>query len=441
MEKQAAVRTKTKRPSIKGADVVVIGVGYVGLPLAILAAKKGFSVIGFDLNADRILSLKKKEANYITEAEQASLKKLSSLSFTDDEKALEGASSYIICVPTPVHEDHTPNLDPVRSATEVVAKHLRPDVLVVVESTISPATCERVVLPILEERSGLKGEEDFYLAHCPERINPGDERWTLQNIPRVLGGLGPKSTEKGLELYRDILNAEVKEMPSLKEAEAAKMIENAFRDINIAFVNELAMSFDRAGIDLVSVIEGAATKPFSFMPHFPGCGVGGHCISVDPYYLIRYGKENGFNHQFLATAREINNGMPGYTVDKLEAALKESKRELKGTKVGLLGLSYKRDVPDVRESPALEIRRELKERGAEVIVFDPYIPEESTAASLEEVLKNTDAIVIATDHKQFKNLSPKNFEESGVSVVVDGRNCLKKDDFKNSSVTYRGIGR
>lgn len=433
----------TKKTPAKSArtDIVVIGTGYVGLPLAILAAEKGFSVLGFDIDKHRIDSLLKREADYITKDEQASLKKLDRITFTSNESELDGAAAYIICVPTPVDHEHLPDLGPVRGACEVVARHLRPGSLVVVESTISPATCERVVLPILEERSGLKGEDDFYLAHCPERINPGDERWTLRKIPRVMGALGPESLERALELYRSIIDAEIRPMPSLKEAEAAKMVENAFRDINIAFVNEMAMSFDRAGIDLVSVVEGAATKPFSFMPHFPGCGVGGHCISVDPYYLIRYGHENGFHHQFLITARKINNGMPKYTVDKLESTLEKLNVPLAGTVVTLLGLAYKRDIPDMRESPALDIKKELIERGATVVAYDSHILEKSNAQSLEEALAGSEAVIIATDHREFKTLTPDNFKHAGVRVVIDGRNCLNKEAFVNSGILYQGIGR
>ncbi len=229
-------------------------------------------------------------------------------------------------------------------------------------------------------------------------------------------------------------------MPALKEAEAAKMVENAFRDINIAFVNELAMSFDKAGIDLVSVLEGAATKPFAFMQHLPGCGVGGHCIPVDPYYLIRYGEENGFTHKFLMAARTINNAMPGYTVKKLADALKKNHHNLKHAKVALLGISYKKNIGDVRESPAMEIKKELLERGASVRHFDPYLLELSDTDTLSQALHGADAAIIATDHEAFTHLSPQDFLREGVRIIIDGRNCLSKEAFVSEGLEYQGIG-
>jgi UDP-N-acetyl-D-glucosamine dehydrogenase len=231
-------------------------------------------------------------------------------------------------------------------------------------------------------------------------------------------------------------------MGNIKEAEAVKMVENSFRDVNIAFVNELAMSFGKAGIDVTNVIRGASTKPFAFMPHFPGCGVGGHCIPVDPYYLIRYGRENGFKHRFLETARRINNGMPHYTVELLEGALKDVQHKpLAGSTVALLGLAYKRDVPDLRESPALEIREELEDRGVHVRAYDPFVPAESDAKSLDAALRDADAAVLATDHTLFRTLAPEHFSARGVAIVIDGRNCLSKDAFQGAGLAYRGIGR
>ncbi|RJQ34053.1 nucleotide sugar dehydrogenase [Candidatus Parcubacteria bacterium] len=421
-------------------SVGVIGLGYVGLPLSILAAERRFRVVGFDIDEKKIAQLMRREAGFLNAEEAVQFKRAGALSVTAEERDLEGLDAYIVCVPTPVHENRLPDLRPLEGACEIVGRHLAYGALVVIESTVSPGVCEAVALPILERVSGLSRDE-FHFAHCPERINPGDEKWNVRTIPRVVGGLTEEALERTVFLYSSLIDGEIIRMKGIKEAEAVKMMENAFRDINIAFVNELAISFDRAGIDLVNVIEGASTKPFGFMPFYPGCGVGGHCIPVDPYYLIRYGRENGFEHQFLVTARRINSGMPRYAVRALERTLREKKKKLKGSTVALLGLSYKRDVPDMRESPAVVIKNLLSKAGATVNVYDPYIPGASTASDLEKALTGADAALIATDHSIFKALGPEDFEECGVDIVVDGRNCLDKDAFERKGITYRGIGR
>lgn len=429
-----------RRAHTETTTIAVVGLGYVGLPLAILAASRGFQVIGFDIDDVKIAQLERREANFLTDEESEQFRDARSLSVTSNESKLKNVDTFIVCVPTPVHEDHIPDLGPLESASRIVGKHVTKDALVIIESTVNPGACEEVALPIIEKVSGLS-RKDFSFAHCPERINPGDTKWDVRTIPRVVGGLNNESLRRAVRVYRSLVDAEIVPMDSIKEAEAVKMVENSFRDINIAFVNELAMAFDKAGIDVVNVIKGASTKPFGFMPHYPGCGVGGHCIPVDPYYLIRYGQENGFAHRFLMTARRINNNMPNYTVSMLEDALEEQEKNMHGSTVALLGLAYKRDVPDIRESPSIAIRRGLLAGGANVRVFDPYILAESSVKSLEEALDGADAVLIATDHSLFRSLTPQLLEKFGISVVVDGRNCLDKDSFANSPVTYRGIGR
>lgn len=428
-------------PAHAKPTVAVIGVGYVGLPLALLSSEHGYKTIGYDIDEEKITSLRERRANYISEEEQEALRRDARIRFESDESVLKEADIFLICVPTPVHENRLPNLEPLRAASEMVGRRMRAGSLVIVESTVNPGACEEVSLKALEEHSGLKAEVDFFFAHCPERVNPGDTTWNTRTIPRVVGASGSQSLERAVAFYRDILEGDVLPMPSIKEAEAVKMVENAFRDVNIAFVNELAMSFGKMGIDIVHVLRGASTKPFSFLPHFPGCGVGGHCIPVDPYYLIRYAKKNGFTHEFLMTARKINTAMPRYTVQVLERALKSKKRKLRGSRVALLGLAYKRDIPDTRESPAVLIRDLLKKRGVKLEVFDPHVPEQSTSESLEAALRQSDAALIATDHTLFRSLTPEKFERHNISIVVDGRNCLRKRYFKNSEVLYRGIGR
>jgi len=408
--------------------IAIIGLGYVGLPLALLADRKGYKVIGVDINRERVGSL------------NAEFKK-SSLEITADFKRIKDASIIVICVPTPVYENHMPNLEPVENAAKNIAQFLQKGQLVILESTVNPGVSENTVLPILEKESGLKCGQDFYLAHCPERINPGDKKWNVENINRVVGAFCEEGLKRAVEFYKSIISGEIKIMNSLKEAEAVKVVENSFRDINIAFVNELAMSFSRLGIDVVNVINGAATKPFAFMPHYPGCGVGGHCIPVDPYYLIEYAKENGFEHNFLSLARKINNKMPEFAVEQVINGLKEKNISIKGAEIAVLGLAYKPEIDDCRESPSFKIIKHLEKHGARVVSYDPFVLTKSTAKTLDEAVKGKEAVIIATAHKAFKELTPEYFLKNGVKVLVDGRNCLPKDKFIEAGIVYKGIGR
>lgn len=420
-EKMKRIIEKIKRREI---TVCVIGLGYVGYPLLKVISERNFPVIGFDINREKVRKA-------VKEGYQATI---------DPKEALENRDCIIVCVPTPVDKNYHPDLSYIINACENIRKYLKKDSLVIIESTIAPGTTEEIILPILE-KSGLKAGRDFYLAHCPERIDPGNKEWTIQNIPRVVGGINEKSTEISYHFYRSILKAEVHKVSSAKVAEAIKIVENAFRDINIAFVNELAKSFDRIGIDILEVIRGAATKPFGFMPHYPGCGVGGHCIPVDPYYLIEKAEEFGFSHNFLKLAREINNSMPEYTINKLIKALNQLESCVKKAKIAVLGVAYKGGVDDVRESPALKIIEKLKEMGAILFVYDPYLPHFSSVGSLEEALKEADYVLIATDHPEFKNLSAELFKKYGIKAVIDGRNILDKEKIIKAGILYEGIGR
>jgi len=421
--------------------IAVIGLGYVGLPLALLAERKGFSVRGIDIDTKKIEKLQGGELPFLDSEVEEYLIKAKNISFSVDFSPVAESSIVIICVPTPVHSDHVPDLSPVIGASEGVAKFLQKGQLVILESTVNPGVCESIVIPILEKESGLKCGEDFYLAHCPERINPGDKRWNVENINRVVGASSKEGLQKAVDFYKAVIIGDIKPMDSLKEAEAVKVVENSFRDINIAFVNELAMSFSKLGIDVVNVIEGAATKPFAFMPHFPGCGVGGHCIPVDPYYLIEYAKKNGFEHDFLSLARRINNKMPRFTAKKVMHGLNENKLPINGAKVAVLGLSYKSDIDDCRESPSFEIIKALENFGANVVTYDPFVLGRSTVKSLDEAIKDAQAVVIATAHKVFKELTPDYLLKNGVKVVVDGRNCLPKEKFIEAGIIYKGVGR
>ncbi len=414
--------------------VCVIGLGYVGLPLANLCSLKGYEAYGLDSNKDKIKLLKKNVSPI------KGIKVNPNLNLTNNTLVINKCDIIIVCVPTPIDKNNLPDLRFIKSASEAISKNLKKNQLIIIETTISPGVTEEIIMPILE-KSKLKAGNDFYLAHCPERINPGDKKWNVTNIPRVVGAISNKGIKKTVKFYKSIINAKITEMSSVKSAEAVKIIENAFRDINIAFVNELAKSFDILGIDTKEVINGASTKPFSFMPHYPGCGVGGHCIPVDPYYLIEKAKQVGFAHEFLSLAREINKSMPSYTIRLLEEKLKSIKKTIKNAKIGVLGLAYKKDIDDTRESPSLTIIKNLKALGAKVYYYDPYLKKKSNTPNLKKLLKKSDYLILATEHKEFLDVNPLLFKEYNIKIIIDGKNCLNKEKIKKLGIIYKGIGR
>lgn len=420
--------------------VSVIGLGYVGLPLAVRAKERGYEVIGLDLDEKKITLLQKSQPIFKDAALAENLLKYP-FKATSNPKDIEEADVHIICVPTPVDSQHHPDLGPVIGASETVATHTKKGALVILESTVNPYVSEEVVKPIFEKHGFTVGK-DIFISHCPERINPGDTKWNVTNIPRVVGSFDETGLEMSLQFYRSIVDAEIRPMKHIREAEAVKILENSFRNINIAFVNEIARSFDKMGIDVKDVIDGAATKPFAFMKHYPSCGVGGHCIPVDPHYLVERAKESGFNHRFLKLAIETNDSMPEYTVERLQDALNENIMPMKNTTVAVLGLAYKGNVDDMRESPALEIIELLKEHGCIVEAYDPYVESLSTASSLDDILAKSQAILIATDHKEFKEgVTPELLQKHGIKVIVDGKNCLDREAFQKAGIIYKGIGR
>lgn len=421
--------------------IAVIGLGYVGLPLALLAEEKGYSVIGVDVNKEAIKKLRAGQSQ-IDDKDAAKRLKKSKILFTGDYNKIKDVDIAIVCVPTPVRENKMPDLSIVKKATLQTATKLKKGALLIMESTINPGVCDEVLIPMIEQETDHKVGQTLYFAHCPERINPGDPKYHVGNINRVIGGDSAKSLTLAHDFYKTIIDAEIKKMNTLKETEAVKVVENSFRDINIAFVNELAMSFEKLGINIVNVINGAATKPFAFMPHFPGIGVGGHCIPVDPYYLIEYARVNGFDHKFLSLARAINENMPLYCIDTVEKELiKQGNESLKGKKVSVLGLSYKADIGDLRESPSMKVIETLKERGCLLTIFDPHFPEKSTVKTLADAVKGQDVVVLVTAHKEFLE-STLSLLDSSTKVFLDGRNAFidKKGELESKKIVYIGVG-
>jgi nucleotide sugar dehydrogenase len=424
---------------MKKQTVIVIGLGYVGLPLAVRAQERGYNVIGLELDTKKVELINKQISPIEDDYLSKNLLKFP-IKATSNEEEIQKADIILICVPTPVDKYYNPNLTPVRSACEMAANNLKKGTLVVLESTVNPGVSEEVVRPIFEEH-GFKIGKDVFIAHCPERINPGDPKWNVTNIPRVIGAFTKKGLQKSIDFYESIIDGEIHPMKHIREAEACKVVENSFRDINIAFVNELAKSFDALGIDVKDVIDGAATKPFAFMPHYPSCGIGGHCIPVDPYYLIERAKRAGFDHKFLRTSRTINNSMPEYTVELLQDKLNFVKLPLNGTNVGILGIAYKANVDDDRESPYYDIVNALKKHGAKIHSFDPHIKEKSSVKTLKTLLKKSDALILVTNHKEFEAIDGKLLQTNNIKVIIDGKNILDKNDMEKNKIVYKGIGR
>jgi nucleotide sugar dehydrogenase len=418
--------------------VCIIGLGYVGLPLAVQCALKGYEVFGLENDAEKNTLINSGKSPIKEDFIEKNLPNIK-IEATNDPAVIQKADIVIMCVPTPIDKNYYPDLTPVKEATRAIVKNLKKGQLVVVESTINPGVCEEIIEPIFAEAKFIVGE-DYELAHCPERIDPGNPKWNVTNIPRVVGSFTKKGLDIAVDFYKSVIDAGIMPMKSIREAEATKIVENSFRDINIAFVNELAKSFDVLGIDVVDVIKGASTKPFAFMPHWPSRGIGGHCIPVDPYYLIERAKASGFDHEFLKTARKVNNSMPEYTVELLQDALNQIKMALNGTKVGLMGISYKANIADLRESPALKIIKFLKIHKADILIFDPYTEKHSTVKSLEELLEKSEALILATNHKEFIEVDPALFKKHEIKIIIDGMNCLNKEEIEKYGIIYKGIG-
>jgi UDP-N-acetyl-D-glucosamine dehydrogenase len=428
----AAAKLLHQKLTDRTAKVGVVGLGYVGLPLAVELARAGFHTTGIDLDTRKVDMINRGES-YIQDVptkDVAEFHGANRLSATTDAAVIATLDTVNICVPTPLRKTKDPDLSYVVSAVEMIAAHLRPGMLVILESTTYPGTTEEVVQPVLERR-GLKAGKDFFLAFSPERVDPGNEKWNTKNVPKIVGGLTSDCSVLAQTLYSASIDTVIA-VSSPKVAEMVKLLENTFRAVNIGLVNELALMCDRLGLSVWEVVEAAATKPFGFMPFYPGPGLGGHCIPIDPFYLSWKVKEVGFEARFIELAGQVNGAMPHHVVDKITEALNSHSKAVRGSSILILGISYKRDIDDLRESPALDVMAVLHQRGGRVSYHDPYLPDLrardwpggvdlQSVPLTPEALSAADCVVIITDHRvtDFAKVVRH------APLVVDTRNAIK----------------
>jgi UDP-N-acetyl-D-glucosamine dehydrogenase len=412
------------------ATIGVVGLGYVGLPLAVEKAKAGYKVIGFDVQEKRT-DMVNQGINYIGDVVDEELKEFTrskQLEATTDYSRIQEVDAVAICVPTPLDKYQQPDTSYVESSGKEIAKYMHEGMLIVLESTTYPGTTEEVLKPILE-RTGLKCGENFFLAYSPERVDPGNKHYNTKNTPKVVGGVTAACNEIAASMYRNVLEGEVHQVSTPAVAEMEKILENTFRHINIALANEMAILCDKMGIDVWEVIDAAATKPYGFMAFYPGPGLGGHCIPIDPFYLTWKAREYNYHTRLIELAGEINNSMPDFVIDRCMQILNKEKKALNGAKVLVLGVAYKKDIDDVRESPALLILNELEKAGADFTVVDPHVPSFRLNGSViepvelsEQLLEEADLVLITTDHSatNYRLIAEKS------KVIFDTRNALKE---------------
>lgn len=413
----------------KQAVVGVVGLGYVGLPLAVEKAKAGFKVIGFDVQQSRVDQVNNAQ-NYIGDVVNEDLEEIiksGMLEATTDYGRITEVDAVAICVPTPLDHHQQPDTSYVESSSKEIAKYAREGMLVVLESTTYPGTTEEIVVPALEEK-GLVCGETVFVAYSPERVDPGNKQFKTKNTPKVVGGVTENCTKVASALYRAVLEGDVFEVSSPAVAEMEKIFENTFRHINIALANEMAILCEKMGIDVWEMIDAAKTKPYGFMAFYPGPGLGGHCIPIDPFYLTWKAREYNYHTRLIELAGEINNSMPELVVDRMMRILNHDGKALRGAKVAVLGVAYKKDIDDVRESPVLDILTILEKEGADYQVVDPFVPafrlidkQVETVALTEELLSSADLVLLATDHTTFDY----DMIASSSRVVFDTRNALK----------------
>ncbi len=433
LEDRLGLLQTAEKIASREAKVVVIGLGYVGLPLCIEFANAGFNVTGIDVNSTKVESLNRGQS-YILDVKEADLKSCfekKKFKVVENYNPLKEADVIIICVPTPLNKTREPDVSCIIAVGEQIARYIRKGQVVILESTTYPGTTEEVILPMLKQKGGKVGE-DFCLAFSPERIDPGNRHFSTATIPKIVGGVTPQCTEFAKKVYESIVEKVVL-VSSSRVAEMAKLLENTFRAVNIALVNELALMCAKLNINVWEVIDAAATKPFGFMPFYPGPGLGGHCLPIDPIYLAWKAKLHGFESRFIELASQVNAYMPNYVVERVMAGLNEKGKPMKGSKLLVLGVTYKKNVNDTRESPALDIIEMLKERGAIVKFNDPYI------ASLDSIqwtaltpatLRAQDAVLLLTDHGDF------DYDAiiRDAALIIDTRNIFKNHHSSNNVI-------
>ncbi|MSO19297.1 MAG: nucleotide sugar dehydrogenase [Acidobacteria bacterium] len=423
----AAYREQREKIAAKSASVGVLGLGYVGLPLAMELARAGFRVTGIDIDASKVRDIRagKSYIADVSSEELAALVQSGRLSATENYEALASCDVVDICVPTPLRKTKDPDLSFILSAVEQIQRFLHPGMLVILESTTYPGTTEELVLPRLAE-SGLRVGEQFFLCFSPERVDPGNASYHTHNIPKVVGGVTRRCAELGVLFYQQAIETVVP-VSSTKVAEMVKLLENTYRSINIGLANEMAMLCDRMGIDVWEVIDAAATKPFGFMPFYPGPGLGGHCIPVDPFYLSWKARMDGTTAYFIELAGRVNSSMPQFVVQKIQSALNQRTLTVNGARIHLLGVAYKRDVADTRESPALDVMILLDRLGARLSYSDPHVPRISLdgctceAAPVFPACRDAACVVLLTDHTAFDYAAIA--QQS--PLIVDSRNAFR----------------
>ncbi|WP_346895367.1 nucleotide sugar dehydrogenase [Clostridium sp. UBA7503] len=425
---------------MKELKISLVGLGYVGMPLAVAFAKKA-SVVGFDVNKEKIN--KYLSGVDVTNEVGDEAIKASTVDFTSDETKLRGCNFHIVAVPTPTNEDKTPDLRPVIGASEILGRNLTKGSIVVYESTVYPGVTEEICVPILERESGLICGQDFKIGYSPERINPGDKVHRLENIMKIVSGMDEETLDTVAKVYELVIEAGVYRAESIKVAEAAKLIENCQRDVNIAFVNELAMIFDKMGIDTKAVIDAAGSK-WNFIKLNPGL-VGGHCIGVDPYYLIHRANEVGVESKVIAAGRNINDGMAKYIAENTVKSLIKANKRVKNAKVAVLGLTFKEDCPDTRNTKVVDIIDELKDYGINVLATDPVASKEEIKheygidmVSMEDI-KNVDAIILAVSHHNYREMIIKDFAPLYRSEALDEVAAAKDEVEKDVFIDVKGI--
>lgn len=423
----------------KKTKLSLVGLGYVGMPIAVAFAKK-INVIGFDINKQKV-EMYKKGIDATREVGDDELKK-STVDFTSDEKKLQEARFHIVAVPTPVNDDHTPDLSPVESASRVVGRNLKKGSIVVYESTVYPGVTEDICVPILEKESGLKCGVDFKIGYSPERINPGDKVHRLETITKIVSGMDKESLDVIAKTYELVVEAGVHRAETIKVAEAAKVIENSQRDINIAFMNELSIIFNKMNIDTQAVLKAAGTK-WNFLKFYPGL-VGGHCIGVDPYYLTYKAEQLGYHSQVILSGRRINDDMGKYVAENTVKRLIKSDKNIRGAKIAILGITFKENCPDTRNSKVVDIINELKEYEINPIVIDPVADKEEArklyGIEVQDMgkLKDLDALIIATSHEEFKNIKIEEFNNMFIDkkIIIDVKGILDKEQYEKEGYSY-----